>query len=71
MAFNFFQVRGAANRFVCLTISTVCGTNYIDAIKVSHGDMKGNAALAQLVEHLTCNHEVSGSIPGGGSKAVV
>ena len=25
------------------------------------------AALAQLVEHLTCNHEVSGSIPGGGS----
>jgi len=27
------------------------------------------AALAQLVEHLTCNHEVSGSNPGGGSKA--
>ena len=26
------------------------------------------AALAQLVEHLTCNHEVSGSIPGGGCK---
>ena len=25
------------------------------------------AALAQLAEHLTCNHEVSGSIPGGGS----
>ena len=27
----------------------------------------GLAALAQLVEHLTCNHEVSGSNPGGGS----
>ena len=25
------------------------------------------AALAQSVEHLTCNHEVSGSNPGGGS----
>ena len=29
------------------------------------------AALAQLVEHLTCNHEVSGSIPEDGSKTVV
>ena len=26
-----------------------------------------NAALAQLVEHLTCNHEVSRSIREGGS----
>ena len=25
------------------------------------------AALAQLAEHLTCNHEVSGSNPGNGS----
>ena len=27
------------------------------------------AVLAQLAEHLTCNHEVSGSIPEDGSKA--
>ena len=26
-----------------------------------------SAALAQLVEHLTCNHEASGSNPEGGS----
>ena len=29
-----------------------------------------NAALAQLVEHLTCNHEVSRSIREGGSTIV-
>ena len=29
------------------------------------------AVLAQLAEHLTCNHEVSGSIPEDGSRAVV
>ena len=27
-----------------------------------------NATIAQLVEHLTCNEDVPGSIPGGGSK---
>ena len=30
-----------------------------------------HAVLAQLVEHLTCNHEVFGSIPKDGSRAVV
>ena len=28
----------------------------------------GRAGLAQLVEHLTCNHEVAGSIPAPGSR---
>ena len=38
-----------------------CEFTPLDAVRIL-------AALAQLVEHLTCNHEVSGSNPGGGLK---
>ena len=31
------------------------------------GINSNNATLAQLVEHLTCNEDVVGSIPTGGS----
>ena len=34
---------------------------------MSYGDVGSYAALAQLAEHLTCNHEVSGPIPEDGS----
>ena len=31
------------------------------------GTLTGQAGLAQLAEHLTCNHEVAGSTPAPGS----
>ena len=38
-----------------------------DAFVFGIFSVKKYAVLAQLAEHLTCNHEVSGSIPEDGS----
>ena len=43
----------------------------VSVTDVSLAVFKFYAVLAQLAEHLTCNHEVSGSIPEDGSAIAV
>ena len=43
----------------------VCKTSYTGSNPVSTSK---NASLAQMVEHLTCNEDVVGSIPSGSSE---
>ena len=50
-----------------LMLSAICVVRFLQSpATVSIIGYRIRAAIAQLVERVTCNHKVSGSIPGGG-----